>query len=217
MASPTSSPTAVSPPAGRPSARPAPKTVKVVVAGGFAAGKTTLVSAVSEIRPFTTEVPLTEASIGVVNDRKTHTTVAMDFGRAELTENLWLYLFGTPGQDRFGFMWDTLCIGAIGAIVVADSRRLDDCFRAIDYFERAELPFIVALNCFDGVAAHDPQAVRTALQVAPDVPVMLLDARHKDHVKAALSALVQHGIARARSHQAAQTAGGAAVPGGAGP
>jgi signal recognition particle receptor subunit beta len=208
MASPTSSPTgtptAVAPPAAP--RLPAPKTVKVVVAGGFAAGKTTLVSAVSEIRPFTTEVPLTEASIGVddagvVTDRKTHTTVAMDFGRAELTESLWLYLFGTPGQERFGFMWDTLCIGAIGAIVVADSRRLQDSFRAVDYFERSQLPFIIALNCFDGEAAHHADAVRAALQVPADVPLMLLDVRRKDHVKAALGALVQHGIARARGQQ----------------
>jgi uncharacterized protein len=203
MASPTSSPAPPLPHVPR----HAPKTVKVVVAGGFAAGKTTLVSTVSEIRPFTTEVPLTEASIGVddagvVTDRKTHTTVAMDFGRAELTPDLWLYLFGTPGQDRFGFMWDTLCTGAIGAIVVADSRRLDDCFRAIDYFERAQLPFVVALNCFDGVAAHDAESVRAALRVADDVPVMLMDARQKHHVKASLLALVQHGIARARSRQA---------------
>ena len=214
MASPTSSPAdTAAPPAhmsaddGSPTPRRAPKTVKVVVAGGFAAGKTTLVSAVSEIRPFTTEVPLTEASIGVddagvVTDRKTHTTVAMDFGRAELTDSLWLYLFGTPGQDRFGFMWDTLCIGAIGAIVVADSRRLQDSFKAVDYFERAQLPFIVALNCFDGMAAHDAEAVRAALRVAPDVPVMLMDARRKEHVKSALGALVQHGIARARQAQA---------------
>jgi signal recognition particle receptor subunit beta len=187
------------------------KTVKVVVAGGFAAGKTTLVSAVSDIKPFTTEVPMTEASLGiddagVVSDRKTTTTVAMDFGRAELSDRLWLYLFGTPGQDRFGFMWDTLCIGAIGAVVIADSRRLDDSFRAIDYFEGTDLPFVVVLNCFDGVAAHDDRAVRAALRLADDVPVLLVDARRKDHVKAVLTRLVQHGIARARSHQAA-TAG----------
>lgn len=206
MASPTSELPATATAAAAPTAS-AVKTVKVVVAGGFAAGKTTLVGAVSEIKPFTTEAPMTEASLGiddagVVGDRKTHTTVAMDFGRAELSERLWLYLFGTPGQDRFGFMWDTLCIGAIGAIVVADSRRLEDSFRAIDYFERTDLPFVVVLNCFDGVAAHDAESVRTALRLGPEVPVMLLDARRKDHVKAALARLVQHGIQRARQQPA---------------
>lgn len=186
-----------------PRRHPTVKTVKVVVAGGFAAGKTTLVSAVSEIKPFTTEAPMTEASLGVddagvVSDRKRTTTVAMDFGRAEMTDSLWLYLFGTPGQDRFGYMWDGLCVGAIGAIVVVDSRRLADSFKAVDYFESSELPFLVAVNCFDGMAAHTPEAVRSALDVNPEVPVMLIDARKKDHVKASLSALIEHGIARAR-------------------
>ncbi len=180
------------------------KTVKVVVAGGFAAGKTTLVAAVSEIKPFTTEAPLTEASVGiddagVVSDRKATTTVAMDFGRAEMTDRLWLYLFGTPGQERFGYMWKTLCIGAIGAIVVVDSRRLADSFPAVDYFERSELPFVVALNCFDGIATHDPEDVRTALGLDPSVPIVLIDGRRKDHVKAVLTRLVQHGIERART------------------
>ena len=191
-----------------PSSEPNVKTVKVVVAGGFAAGKTTLVKAVSEIKPFTTEVPITAASVGiddagVVSDRKTTTTVAMDFGRADLSSKLWLYLFGTPGQDRFGFMWDNLVHGAIGAIVVADSRRLADSFDAVDYFERRGLPFVVALNCFDGVAHHDPEDVRQAMGIPDGVPVLLVDAREKEHVKMALTALVRHGIATAQHAQAA--------------
>ncbi|WP_114594703.1 GTP-binding protein [Euzebya pacifica] len=186
------------------------KTVKVVIAGGFAAGKTTFVKAVSDIRPFTTEAPITEASIGiddagVVSDRKTTTTVAMDFGRAPLNDNLWLYLFGTPGQERFKFMWNQLSVGALGAIVLLDTRRLEDSFMAVDYFESKGLPFVVAINCFDGIPTHSTEDVRNALDVPGDVPVMLIDARQKDHAKAALTELVKHGLARAQATQAAAT------------
>lgn len=178
--------------------------VKVVIAGGFGVGKTTFVSAVSSIQPFTTEAPMTAAGIGVddagvVSDRKTTTTVAMDFGRAELNDRLWLYLFGTPGQERFRFMWDQLTSGALGAIVLLDTRRLEESFPAVDYFEAKGLPFVVALNCFDGFATHDPEDVRAALGVPADVPILQIDARYKEHAKVALAELVKHGLARARA------------------
>ena len=188
--------------------RRGPTAVKIVIAGGFAVGKTTMVTTVTEITPFTTEVPMTEASIGIddtslLGDAKTHTTVAMDFGRISLGNDLYLYLFGTPGQERFAFMWDDLVVGAIGAVVMVDTRRLQDCFPAVNYFEQAALPFTVAINCFDGLITHSPDQVRAALGLGPDVPILLTDARDRQQVKVVLASLVRHAMQRAREQASA--------------
>jgi uncharacterized protein len=173
-----------------------PMTIKILIAGGFGAGKTTLVSSVSEIRPLRTEEALSEPSAmvdlteGV--ELKTTTTVAMDFGRITIKDDLVIYLFGTPGQRRFWFMWDELALGALGAVVMADTRRLADCFPSVDYFERNGLPFIVAVNCFDGAQRYHTDAVRTALDLPDDVPVVLCDARHRASSRDVLIALVEH-------------------------
>jgi signal recognition particle receptor subunit beta len=173
----------------------------MVVAGGFGVGKTTFVGTISEITPLTTEAAMTTVSSDV-DDRslvrgKTTTTVAMDFGRITIDEGLVLYLFGTPGQDRFGFMWDDLAVGALGAIVLVDTRRLDDCFPAIDYFEHLGLPFVVAVNRFDGELHHPIDDVRDALDIDPAIPVIQCDARARDSVKDSLISLLEVVLARA--------------------
>lgn len=175
--------------------------VKIVVAGGFGVGKTTFVGAISEIEPLRSEAIITEASSGVddlfEDGTKTMTTVAMDFGRISLKHQLVLYLFGTPGQDRFHFMWNELARGAIGAVILVDTRRVEACFAAIDFFERRQTPFIVAINTFDGKRLHGVEEVRTALNVGRDVPVLYCDARVRVDVQRTLVTLVEHALDRA--------------------
>ena len=182
---------------GHPVRRP-PVPVKIIVAGGFGVGKTTTVRSISEIAPLTTEAEMTSVAIGVDEPRaeshKTTTTVAMDFGCVTIDETLKLYLFGTPGQDRFGFMWDSLVNGALGALVVADSARLDDCYQSVDYFERSGLPFAVAVNTFDGHLTHDLTEVRWALAVNDRVPVIAFDARRTSSVADALLVVLEQAL-----------------------
>ena len=174
--------------------------LKVLVAGGFGVGKTTLVRSLSEIPPLLTEQEMTSASVGVddaemVPDKQT-TTVAMDFGRITVDDSLILYLFGTPGQSRFWFMWDELARGSVGAVVLVDLRRVDDCFPAIDYFENRGMPFVIAVNRFPGADEHDIDTVRDALAVSDDCPVIWMDARDSRSSQDTLVVLVEHALAR---------------------
>jgi len=183
-----------------------PVGIKILVAGGLGAGKTTLVGAVTEIRALRTEEPLSWPGTKLDGvEQQTTTTVAMDFGRITIRDNLVIYLFGTPGQERFWFLWDELASGALGAVVLADTRRLADCFPSVDFFERRRVPFAVAVNCFEGARRHRPEDVRSALDLDPDVPVLLCDARQRSSARDVLIALIEHALQGLQRAGAAET------------
>ncbi len=186
--------------------RPAPAAVKVLIAGGFGVGKTTMVGSISEVAPLRTEEYMTTASVGVDDldglDDKATTTVALDFGRVTISRDLVMYLFGTPGQERFWFMWNDLVNGALGAIVLADTRRLDVSFASIDFFESRGIPFVVGVNCFHGRRDRTETEVREALDLDPHIPVLMRDVRERDASRDLLLALVDQLIA---THESAAT------------